>query len=99
MNPSEASGSWSGRPDLNRRPRGPKPRALARLPYAPVRRMVACARRWVKRSASLARRGWAGCKLDWTASALIWADQDTRAAEPYPHAEPGSPPHRDHLLG
>src|SRR5437667_2814618 len=27
---------WSGRPDLNRRPRGPKPRALASLRYAPV---------------------------------------------------------------
>ena len=34
--PSEANGTWSGRPDLNRRPRGPKPRALASLRYAPV---------------------------------------------------------------
>src|SRR2546427_9520449 len=57
---NSASGSWSGRPDLNRRPRGPKPRALASLRYAPIRRMVACDRRWVKHSASLARRGWAG---------------------------------------
>ena len=28
---------WSGRADLNRRPRGPEPRALAKLSHTPIK--------------------------------------------------------------
>ncbi len=34
-NKKEKSEEWSGRRDLNSRPSGPKPDALARLRYAP----------------------------------------------------------------
>ena len=35
-NPMKIGGKWSGRMDLNHRPPGPEPGALARLRYAPT---------------------------------------------------------------
>src|SRR5438034_10539736 len=40
MNPSEASGSWSGRPDLNRRPQRPERCALNQLRYSPTETII-----------------------------------------------------------
>ena len=50
---SETVVKWSGRPDLNWGPRGPKPRALTRLRHAPApdcRQIVGSAQPAVKRS-------------------------------------------------